>query len=73
MSTTDVEKIAVLGAGSWGTALASLLARHGHPTVLWGRDANVIEAIDQRHENPRICRGLLCPNRCAPALTWPPP
>jgi glycerol-3-phosphate dehydrogenase (NAD(P)+) len=30
---------AVLGAGSWGTALAVHLARTGHPTVLWGRDA----------------------------------
>ena len=30
--------VAVLGAGSWGTALAALIARHGHPTVLWGRD-----------------------------------
>lgn len=61
MSTTDAEKIAVLGAGSWGTALASLLARHGHPTVLWGRDANVIEAIDQRHENPRYLPGIPLP------------
>ena len=61
MSTTDAEKIAVLGAGSWGTALATLLARHGHPTVLWGRDANVIEAIDQRHENPRYLPGIPLP------------
>jgi glycerol-3-phosphate dehydrogenase (NAD(P)+) len=61
MSTTDVEKIAVLGAGSWGTALATLLARHGHPTVLWGRDAAVIEAIDQRHENPRYLPGIPLP------------
>ena len=30
--------IAVIGAGSWGTALAIHLARTGHPTVLWGRD-----------------------------------
>ena len=30
--------MAVLGAGSWGTALAVHLARTGHPTVLWGRD-----------------------------------
>ncbi len=61
MSKTDAEKIAVLGAGSWGTALASLLARHGHPTVLWGRDVNVIEAIDQRHENPRYLPGIPLP------------
>ena len=61
MSTTDAEKIAVLGAGSWGTALATLLARHGHPTVLWGRDAAVVEAIDQRHENPRYLPGIALP------------
>ena len=47
------KKIAVLGAGSWGTALAALVARHGFPTVLWGRDAVIAEAIGQRHENPR--------------------
>ncbi len=62
MSTNDAEKIAVLGAGSWGTALASLLARHGHPTVLWGRDENVVEAIDRRHENPRYLPGIALPD-----------
>ncbi|KRG66745.1 glycerol-3-phosphate dehydrogenase [NAD(P)+] [Stenotrophomonas terrae] len=61
MSTNDAKKIAVLGAGSWGTALATLLARHGHTTVLWGRDAAVIEAIDQRHENPRYLPGIPLP------------
>ncbi|HEX7992180.1 MAG TPA: NAD(P)H-dependent glycerol-3-phosphate dehydrogenase [Stenotrophomonas sp.] len=61
MSTNDAEKIAVLGAGSWGTALATLLARHGHTTVLWGRDAAVVEAIDQRHENPRYLPGIPLP------------
>ena len=61
MSTTGKPTIAVLGAGSWGTALAALIARHGHPTVLWGRDAAVIEAIDQRHENPRYLPGIALP------------
>jgi glycerol-3-phosphate dehydrogenase (NAD(P)+) len=55
-------KVAVLGAGSWGTALASLIARHGHPTILWGRDAAVAEAIDQRHENPRYLPGIPLPD-----------
>ena len=50
--------IAVLGAGSWGTALATLLARHGYPTVIWGRNDEQIEAIDQRHENPRYLPGV---------------
>src|SRR3546814_13620212 len=40
--------VAVLGAGSWGTALAALIARHGHRTVLWGRDAAIVEAIDRK-------------------------
>ncbi len=53
--------IAVLGAGSWGTALAALLARHEHPTVLWGRDAAVVAAIDTRHENPRYLPGIELP------------
>ncbi len=53
--------VAVLGAGSWGTALAALIARHGHPTVLWGRDAATLAAIDGRHENPRYLPGIPLP------------
>ena len=53
--------VAVLGAGSWGTALAALIARHGHPTTLWGRDADVVASIDGRHENPRYLPGIELP------------
>jgi glycerol-3-phosphate dehydrogenase (NAD(P)+) len=53
--------ITVLGAGSWGTALAALLARHGYPTVLWGRNAEQVEAIDRRHENTRYLPGIALP------------
>jgi glycerol-3-phosphate dehydrogenase (NAD(P)+) len=60
---TDAKfSIAVLGAGSWGTALASLLARHGHPTVLWGRNLAQSETIDRRHENPRYLPGVTLPD-----------
>ncbi|TWI13553.1 NAD(P)H-dependent glycerol-3-phosphate dehydrogenase [Aerolutibacter ruishenii] len=55
-------RVAVLGAGSWGTALAALIARHGHPTVLWGRDAATIDAIQNRHENPRYLPGIALPD-----------
>jgi glycerol-3-phosphate dehydrogenase (NAD(P)+) len=51
----------VLGAGSWGTALAAVLAGKGFPTVLWGRDAAVVEAIALRHENPRYLPGIPLP------------
>ncbi|GAB1406441.1 NAD(P)H-dependent glycerol-3-phosphate dehydrogenase [Thermomonas brevis] len=62
MSASGKPTIAVLGAGSWGTALAALIARHGHPTVLWGRDAAVIEAIERQHENPRYLPGIGLPD-----------
>ena len=54
--------VAVLGAGSWGTALAALIARHGHRTVLWGRDRDTVAAIDARHENPRYLPGVPLPD-----------
>ena len=54
-------RVTVLGAGSWGTALAALITRHGHPTVLWGRDADTIAAIADRHENPRYLPGIELP------------
>ena len=61
MDATAARTVAVLGAGSWGTALAALIARHGHRVVLWGRDAAVIEAIDARHENPHYLPGITLP------------
>ena len=54
-------RVAVLGAGSWGTALAALIARQGHDTILWGRDTAVVEAIDQRHDNPHYLPGIALP------------
>ncbi|MDB6096688.1 MAG: Glycerol-3-phosphate dehydrogenase [Francisellaceae bacterium] len=43
--------IAVLGAGSWGCALANLLARNGHKVNIWGRDIGVIQEINISHQN----------------------
>ncbi|QNN45514.1 NAD(P)-dependent glycerol-3-phosphate dehydrogenase [Thermomonas brevis] len=61
MTASDKPKVAVLGAGSWGTALAALIARHGHPTVLWGRDPAMVAAIDGGHENTRYLPGIALP------------
>jgi len=44
-------KITVLGAGSYGTALAICLARNGHKTLLWGRDTNHVAVMAQDREN----------------------
>ena len=59
--TAAMPTVAVLGAGSWGTALAALVARHGHRATLWGRDADIVAAIDRDHENPRYLPGLALP------------
>jgi glycerol-3-phosphate dehydrogenase (NAD(P)+) len=45
--------LAVLGAGSWGTALAIQFARAGHPTRLWGRDAIQYAAMVKARRNQR--------------------
>jgi glycerol-3-phosphate dehydrogenase (NAD(P)+) len=62
MSEEPIVPITVLGAGSWGTALAALIARHGYPVTLWGRDAAQVAAIDARHENTRYLPGVVLPD-----------
>lgn len=47
------KKVAVLGAGSWGTALANLLANKGYQTFLWGLDSSTLQAISRDGRNPR--------------------
>jgi glycerol-3-phosphate dehydrogenase (NAD(P)+) len=54
-------KVAVLGAGSWGTALSIHLARGGHDVVLWGRDSEVCAAIEETRFHPRRLAGLPIP------------
>lgn len=48
----------VLGGGSWGTALANLLASQGYKTTIWLRDENTAASINQGHENSRYLPGL---------------
>jgi glycerol-3-phosphate dehydrogenase (NAD(P)+) len=47
----------VLGAGSWGTTVASLVARR-HDTILWARDAEVAKTIATEHVNPLYLPGF---------------
>ena len=48
----DAHRAAVLGAGSWGTALAIQLGSVGHQVALWGRDAALLAAMAERRANP---------------------
>ena len=45
-------KVAVLGGGSWGTALASLTARNS-PTMIWARNSDTVNEINEHHMNSR--------------------
>ena len=53
MHSLRQEPMAVIGAGSWGTALAIQLARAGHPTLLWGRDLAQLDAMRRARCNER--------------------
>lgn len=57
----DPARIGVLGAGSWGTALASHLSRCGHQVSLWARSAQQIEELQQTRINQRYLPGVELP------------
>ncbi len=58
----DIGKVAVLGAGSWGTALASLVALNGLKTVIWARRKDLAESINALGENPEYLPGIPLPD-----------
>ena len=45
-------KIAVLGAGSWGTALGQVLVENGHDVLLWHLEQDFVDGINQSHTHP---------------------
>ncbi|WP_208560908.1 NAD(P)H-dependent glycerol-3-phosphate dehydrogenase [Marinilactibacillus kalidii] len=45
------KKVAVLGAGSWGTALTKVLFENGHQVTLWSRNQDQVDEINQKHTN----------------------
>ena len=46
-----MKRVAIIGGGSWGTALGIIAGRAGHQVGLWSRNADVVESINLRHEN----------------------
>ena len=57
-----IDKIAILGAGSWGTALAWLWAKHGRRICLWGNSADRVERVQRTRENSDYIPGLQLPD-----------
>jgi glycerol-3-phosphate dehydrogenase (NAD(P)+) len=61
-----LSRIAVIGAGAWGTALSIVLARGGaHEVRLWAYEREVLESIQSRRTNDRFLPGFVLPDRVA--------
>ena len=51
-------KLAIIGGGAWGTALARVAAQGGRETLLWALEEDVVSAVNRLHENPVYLDGL---------------
>lgn len=56
-----MENIAILGSGSWGTALGKVLAEKGHRVILWGRNLEVVDSINKKNENSKYLKSIHLP------------
>jgi glycerol-3-phosphate dehydrogenase (NAD(P)+) len=59
-------RIAVIGAGSWGTALAHALSNCGHAITLWAHEMEVVESIRTQRENTLFLDGVALPENICP-------
>jgi glycerol-3-phosphate dehydrogenase (NAD(P)+) len=60
--TAPVRRVAVLGAGSWGTTFAKVMADAGREVRLWARRPEVAAAVNERHANPDYLPGIVLPS-----------
>jgi glycerol-3-phosphate dehydrogenase (NAD(P)+) len=58
MSASVRPKVTVLGAGNWGTTIAQMIGRNGHPVTLWCRRANQAQEINRQHTNKKYLPGV---------------
>ena len=56
-------KVAVIGAGSWGTSASWLLGGKGHDVSLWAREQEIAEGINSTHHNPSFMTDIVLPDR----------
>ncbi|MGN6155957.1 MAG: NAD(P)H-dependent glycerol-3-phosphate dehydrogenase [Sphingomicrobium sp.] len=53
-----MNRVAVIGGGAWGTALAQVAAKAGRDVLLWAMEGDVVDAINSAHENPVFLPGI---------------
>jgi glycerol-3-phosphate dehydrogenase (NAD(P)+) len=51
-------KSTVLGTGAWGTTLAQIIVDAGHDVLMWGRNADVVAEINEKHTNEKFLSGI---------------
>lgn len=61
MNNSTIKKIAVIGAGSWGTAIAGVLSGNGLPTILWGHNQEHVTTLERERENKKYLPGFCFP------------
>lgn len=54
----QADRIAIIGGGAWGTALATVVRRAGRPVMIWAREPDVVEAINADGENAAFLPGI---------------
>jgi len=59
MAIARADSVGILGAGPFGSALASALGRHGRRVVMWSHDAAVVDAIQRTRSSPRLPKAHL--------------
>lgn len=59
----EIKKVAVIGAGSFGTALANVLVYNGHDVTVWARKESQIQEMSEKHTNSKYLPGVLISDR----------
>ncbi|MGH3655663.1 MAG: NAD(P)H-dependent glycerol-3-phosphate dehydrogenase [Micromonosporaceae bacterium] len=62
MGSAQVRRVAVMGAGSWGTTFAKVVADAGTEVSLWARRAEIAAAVNEHRENPDYLPGVPLPS-----------
>lgn len=66
---SNIKKIGVIGAGSFGTALALTLVNKGHQVRIWSRDRQQLDLMKETRENPKFLPGVVLPEALEKAYT----
>ena len=57
-----MKKVTVIGSGSWGTALAVMLAENGHEVFIWSRRQDAVDELLKERTNKKYLPGVVIPD-----------